>query len=152
MQHTFLFEPGIWTAEGTFWTADGRDISADGRTEITQGSSTRASQGKECGWVIAGRLRVLSSPPAEFVSIYCVMPSEKDPLTYKMTSENSTLGKLHGVFTITGPTIMSMYRSEQGNYQGTEHLRQIHSHHYEACGVLLMDDRRLSSWRVDLRR
>jgi hypothetical protein len=133
MQHTFLFEPGIWTAEGTFWTADGRGINADGRTEITQGSSTGASHGKECGWVL-------------------VMPSEKDPLTYKWTSENSTLGKLHGVFTVTGPTLMSIFRSEQGNYQGTEHITHIHPNHYEACGVLLMDDRRLSSWRVDLRR
>jgi hypothetical protein len=143
MHHTFLFEPGIWKAAGTFWTADGRALEADGRSEV--------SHAKEC-WMIAGKLRVLASPTVEFVNIYCMQPPAKDVLTSKWTMENATLGKLHGIFSVVGPSIMSLYRSEQGAYQGSEHLLQLEEDRYEAYGLLLMDDRRLSSWRVVLKR
>ena len=58
-----------------------------------------------------------------------------------------------GTFSIVGPSIVSLYRCEGGpGYYGTEHLMQIDPSCYEACGVLLLDGRRLSSWRVALRR
>jgi hypothetical protein len=142
-QHTFLYEPGVWTLSGMFWSADGQGIAVEGRTEI--------SHGKEC-WMLAGRMRVLTSPPAEFVNIYNIEVPGRDALSSKWSSENSTLGKLHGVFAVSGPCILSLYRSEQGGYQGTEHLRQITRDQYEAYGVLLMEDRRLSSWHVKLAR
>jgi hypothetical protein len=129
MSHTFLFEPGVWMVTGMYWSADAQGIALEGRTEI--------SHGREC-WMLAGRMRVLASPPAEFAS--------------KWTSENSTLGRLHGVFTIVGKAILSLYRSEQGGYQGCEHLLQITADQYEGYGMLLMDDRRLSSWQVKLTR
>jgi hypothetical protein len=143
MRHTFLYEPGVWTVSGMFWSADGEGIPVEGRTEI--------SHGKEC-WMLAGRMRVLTSPPAEFVNIYCIEPPGRDALASNWSSENSTLGKLHGVFTVIGPCILSVYRSEQGGYQGTEHLHQITVDQYEGYGVLLMGDRRLSSWHVTLAR
>ena len=143
MEHTFIFQPGVWKASGTFWTADGRALEAEGRSEV--------SHAKEC-WMIAGKLRVLASPPVEFVNIYCMSPPSKDAFTSKWTMENATLGKLHGFYSIVGPAIMSFYRSENGGYQGSEHLLQIDADRYDAYGMLLMEDRRLSSWRVELRR
>jgi hypothetical protein len=145
MKHTFLFEPGTWKATGVFWTADGRQLEADGTSEVTHA--------KEC-WMIAGRLRVLASPPVEFVNIYCMDRPDKDSLTSTWTMENASVGKLHGVFSVVGPAIMSIYRSQQGagGYVGSEHLIQIDESLYHAYGILLMDERRLSSWRVELRR
>jgi hypothetical protein len=105
MTHTFLFEPGIWTGTGTFWTEDGQATPVEGRTEITHR--------QDC-WLLAGSLRVQSSPPVEFVTLY---------------------------HSDGGPA-----------YFGTEHLTQIDAGHYEACGVLLLEGRRLSSWRVALSR
>ena len=143
MNHTFLFEPGLWTLTGMFWSAEGLGIAVDGRTEI--------SHGKDC-WLLAGRMRVRASPPAEFVNIYSIQVPGPGALSSKWSSENSTLGRLHGVFTVIGPTILSIYRSERGGYQGTEHLRQINPEQYEAFGALLMEDMRLSSWQVTLTR
>ncbi|HUN26359.1 MAG TPA: hypothetical protein VMU67_08630 [Steroidobacteraceae bacterium] len=143
MHHTFLYEPGLWTLSGMFWSADTEGIPVDGRTEI--------SHGKE-SWLLAGRMRVLASPPVEFVNVYTIEAPGTDALASRWSSENSTLGKLHGVFTIVGATILSLYRSEHGGYQGTEHLRQIAKDQYEAYGVLLMGERRLSSWHVTLTR
>jgi len=53
---------------------------------------------------------------------------------------------------LVGSSILSLYRSEQGGYLGTEHLHQMTPDQYVADGVILMDDRRLSSWRVTLTR
>jgi len=144
MTHTFLFAPGIWSGAGTFWTEDGHALPAEGRTEITH----RA----DC-WLLAGTLRVLSSPPVEFVNHYFIVPPGPDAISTKWTSENSAIGKLKGSFSIVGPSIVSLYHCEGGaGYYGTEHLMQLDPDHYEACGVLLLDERRLSSWRVALTR
>lgn len=143
MRHTFLYEPGVWTLSGMFWSGDAEGIAVEGRTEI--------SHGRDC-WMLAGRMRVLAAPPVEFVNVYTIETPGRDPLASKWTSENPTLGRLHGVFAVAGPAILSIYRSEQGGYQGTEHLRQITTDQYEAYGVLLMEDRRLSSWHLTLTR
>lgn len=143
MHHTFLFEPGVWTLSGMFWSADAQGIAVEGRTEISHGKGV---------WMLAGRMRVLASPPADFVNIYTIEAPEGEALESRWTSENSTFGKLHGIFTVVGPCILSVYRSEQGGYHGTEHLRQIALDQYEATGVLLMDERRLYSWHITLAR
>jgi hypothetical protein len=52
-----------------------------------------------------------------------------------------------------GSAILSLYRCQGGAcYQGSEHLMQMNPHHYEAWGVLMLDERRLSSWHVGLTR
>src|SRR5579872_4753898 len=63
MTHTFLFEPGVWTASGTFWRGDGEPMEAQGRTEITHRN--------DC-WLLSSTLKVLGSPPVEFVNAYCI--------------------------------------------------------------------------------
>ena len=63
MKHTFLFEPGVWTAEGTFWRGDGEALAALGRTDITHKS--------EC-WLLSGTMKVLGSPTIEFVNAYSI--------------------------------------------------------------------------------
>jgi hypothetical protein len=145
MNHSFLFEPGVWVGAGTFWTADAQALTAEARTVITHR--------EEC-WLLAGSLHVLSSPPVEFVNHYSIEPPQKELAALKWTAETSATGKLQGTFSVVGPSILSVYRSIEGSaqYQGTESLTQLNPHHYEACGVLLLDGRRLSSWRVALTR
>lgn len=144
MKHTFLFEPGHWTGVGTFWTEDGQATPAEGRTDITH---------RDDCWLLAGQLKVLSSPPVVFVNHYFIKPPPPDGISTTWNSENSAIGKLKGSFSIVGPSIVSLYRCDGGpGYYGTEHLIQIDPDHYEACGVLLLDGRRLSSWRVALTR
>jgi hypothetical protein len=144
MTHTFLFEPGIWTGAGTFWTEDGKATPAEGRTEITH---------RDDCWLLAGSLHVLSSPRVEFVNHYFNKPPPPDGISTTWSSQNSAIGKLKGSFSIVGPSIVSLYHCDGGpGYFGTEHLMQLDPDHYEACGVLLLEGRRLSSWRVALTR
>ncbi len=143
MTHTFLFEPAVWTAAGTFWREDGEPLEATGRTEI--------SHRPEC-WLLSGTLKVLGSPPCEFVNAYAIEPPGREGASMKWTSENATLGKLHGTFSVVGNSILSAYTSETAGYHGVEHLGQIDSDTYQATGLLLLEDRRLLSWQMLLRR
>lgn len=143
MAHTYLFEPGVWTGTGTFWRGDGQPLPAEGRTEV--------AHRPEC-WLLSGTLKVLGSPPVEFVNAYWIQPPGKDAGSLKWTSEDSAVGKLHGTYSVVGRSIMSVYRSEASGYYGAEHYRQIDGDAYEAAGVLVLDDRAISSWQLLLRR
>jgi hypothetical protein len=143
MPHTYLFQPALWTGTGTFWCGDDRPLPAECRTEVAH----RA----EC-WLLSGTLKVLGSPPVEFVNAYRIEPPGRDGAALKWSSESATLGKLHGTFSIVGSSILSVYRCESTGYHGAEHYRRIDDYSYESTGVLLLEDRRLSSWQVLLTR
>ena len=143
MTHTFLFEPGIWTAAGTFWRGDGEPMEAQGRTEITH---------RENCWLLAGRLKVLGSPPVEFVNAYCIDPPGRQHASMKWVSENATLGRLQGNFSVIGTCIFCVYRCHDSGYHGAEHFEQLDANSYRSAGVLFLEDRPLSSWQVTLRR
>ena len=143
MAHTYLFQPALWSGGGTFWCADGQVLPAECRTEVAHRS--------EC-WLLSGTLKVLGSPPVEFVNAYWIEPPEREGVAVRWKSENATLGKLHGTFSVIGSSILSVYRSESSGYHGADHLRRIDDDSYESTGLLLLKDRRLSSWQVLLRR
>ena len=143
MTHTFLFEAGVWSAEGTFWRADGEALAAQGRTEITHHT--------EC-WLLSGTMKVLGSPSVEFVNAYSIATAESGSHTLKWTSENATLGKLRGTFCVVGSCIFSVYGCDSSGYHGAEHLEQLDAAHYRSSGILLLEDRLLTSWQLTLTR
>jgi hypothetical protein len=143
VKHTFLFEPAVWSVGGTFWAGDRRAVDAQGRIEITH---------RDTCWLLAGSMKVLSSPTVEFVSAYSIELPGRDPTTLKWTAENAMLGKLLGVFSVVGESILSIFHSTDGSYQGTEHLAQLSPDSYRACAMLLFNQRKLSSWQVKLTR
>lgn len=143
MTHTFLFEAAIWTASGTFWRGDGEPMEAQGRTEITH---------REDCWLLSGKLKVLGSPPVEFVNAYCIEPPGRHHASMKWVSENATLGRLQGSFSVIGTCIFCVYRCHDSGYHGAEHFEQLDGNSYRSAGVLFLEDRALSSWQVMLRR
>jgi hypothetical protein len=146
MKHTFLFEPGVWTAEGTFWRADGEALAALGRTDITHHS--------EC-WLLSGTVKVLGSPSIEFVNAYSIATGDPGAIgsqTLKWNADNASLGKLRGTFSVVGSCIFSVYGCDDSQYHGAEHLEQLDATHYRSSGLLLLEDRLLTSWQLALTR
>jgi len=143
MMHTFLFEPGVWTSKGTFWRADGETLEAQGRTEIAHHPTV---------WLLAGSLKVFGSPPVEFVDAYSISPPGRDGTSMKWTSDNATLGKLSGTFSVVGSSILNVYTCTASGYHGAEHMGQVDANRYNAAGILLLNERRLYSWQVVLTR
>jgi hypothetical protein len=144
MMHTYLFEPGVWVSKGTFWRADGEPLEAQGRTVI--------AHPPDDAWILAGTLKVFGSPPVEFVNAYSISPPGRDATSMKWTSENATLGRLSGTFSVVGSSILSVYTCTASGYHGSEHMGQVDANRYNATGILLLNERRLSSWQVVLTR
>jgi hypothetical protein len=143
MSHTFLFEPGVWTGSGTLWRSDGEPLKTDSRTEIAHRS--------DC-WVLSGTLKVLGSPPTEFVHAYLNRPPAPGDASIKWTFENAMFGTLQGCFSVIGDSILSVYGSEVSGYHGSEHLGRIDADHYRSAGMLLLKGRMLYSWEQMLTR
>ena len=70
----------------------------------------------------------------------------------KWTAENATLGKLSGTFSIVGTSILCVYTCTASGYHGAEHMDQVDAHRYNTTGILLLNERRLSSWQLVLTR
>jgi hypothetical protein len=143
MAHTFLFEPAVWTSAGTLWRADGEPLETVGRTEIAHRT--------EC-WLLSGTLKVLGSPPTEFVHAALIEPPRPESHSMKWTAESATLGTLLGRFAVIGPSIMSVYGCESSGYHGSEHLGQLDADHYRSAGMLLLRDQIIYSWQMTLER
>lgn len=143
MNHTYLLEPGIWTGRGTFWREDGEALLAESQTEVAHQN--------DC-WLITGSLKVFGSPPVEFRNAYSIELPTKTGRCLKWTSENATLGKVRGTFSVLEHCIMSVYSCETAGYHGAEHYGRIDAEQYQASGVLLLEARRLSSWEILLTR
>ena len=103
-------------------------------------------------WLLAGSLKVFGSPPVEFVTAYSISPPGRDGTSMKWTSENATLGKLTGTFSVVGTSILCVYTCTASGYHGAEHMGQVDSNRYNAAGILLLNERRLFSWQVTLTR
>lgn len=143
MAHTFLFEPAVWIATGTFWRGDGEPLEAVGRTEIAH---------REQCWLLSGTLKVLGSPPVEFVHAYLIEPPGSDRGVMKWTFETETFGKLAGNYVVVDRSIVSQFGCETSGFQGSEHLGQLDDHHYATTGVLLQKDKLIYSWAMRLTR
>jgi hypothetical protein len=143
MSHTFLFEPAVWTGAGTLWRADGAPLNTQARTEIAHKS--------DC-WLLSGTLKVLGSPPTEFVHAYLIRPPAPGDASIKWTFENAMFGTLQGCFAVVGDSILSVYGCETSGYHGSEHLGRIDADHYRSAGMLLLKGRMLYSWEQLLER
>jgi hypothetical protein len=143
VRHTFLFEPAVWLARGTFWRGDGESIPAEGVTQITHQPSL---------WLLSGNLKVLGSPPVEFVTAYRITPATRESGTMRWTSEEATFGKVAGTYTVVGDCMFCVYRCEISGYHGAEALAQLDADTYRSSGVLLLAERCLSSWQMLLSR
>jgi hypothetical protein len=143
MSHTFLFEPAVWTAAGTFWRADGEALQLTGRTEI--------AHRPEC-WLLSGTIKVHGSPPVEFVQASLITPPGHGDASLKWSFESATFGKLEGRFAIVGGSILSIYACGASGYHGAEHLGRIDADSYRSAGMLLLKDRVMYSWETLLKR
>jgi hypothetical protein len=143
MRHTFLFEPAVWIATGTFWRGDGEPLEAVGRTEIAH---------RDRCWLLSGKLKVLGAPPVEFVHAYLIEPPVADGNVMKWTFETETFGKLAGTYVVVDRSILSLFGCETSGFHGTEHLGQIDADHYATVGVLLQKDKMIYSWAMKLTR
>jgi len=143
MKHTYLFEEATWKASGFFIDENGNEFSVEGEAKILH---------RKEFWENEGSMRVLAEMPIELRNIYKITPFEESTDTTKWTSENPALGKLVGNFIIVGDSILSLYRTEDNKFTGTEYLKKVDDNLYLNRGVLMKGNTKVSSWAVELRK
>ncbi|MBS0379119.1 MAG: hypothetical protein JSS29_11585 [Proteobacteria bacterium] len=143
MRHSFLFEPAVWSGTGTLWRADGEPLGAESRTEI--------AHRPDC-WVLSGKLRVLGSPPTDFVQAYLIEPPRGARDTLRWTFESALFGAIQGRFAEIGDSILAVYGCEATGFHGAEHYRREAVDTYRATGMLLNRGQLVYSWEMVHRR
>lgn len=143
MRHTFLFEPGLWIANGIFLDEQNQQMRLTGEAHITHQTDL---------WLNESCMRLDAQPGVEIKNSYQIIPfaEGKDFTTWK--SYNAELGILIGQFIIVSNTIISSYHSPDSFHRGTECLIMLDSYCYESKGFLFSGDGKVSSWSVNLSR
>ena len=142
-RHTFLFEPAVWGAEGTFFDAAGQAVPLVGETRVTH---------TEKGWRNEGRVRVLTNPPLIIENRYNIIPFTPGRDTTSWVSVNPALGQLSGRFILVGESILSLFESKAGEHKGGEVLIKESDESYRGRGALLARGGKVSSWLLTLTR
>jgi hypothetical protein len=143
VQHTWLFEPGIWTASGTFWERG--EIAREGR-------GTSIVRHMRDVWVIQGTMEILGEPPVRFRNDYRIDIPAPGASVVRWRSENPVVGTLDGVFVVADDAIMASFRSADGAAVGSEHLTYLAPDRYQARGLFLASGDVLSAWSMALVR
>jgi hypothetical protein len=143
LQHTWLFEPGVWTAAGTFWERG--EIAREGRgTSIVRHMSDI--------WVVEGTMEILGEPPVRFQNEYRIGVPKPGARVIPWQSENPATGILEGVFVVADDAIMSSFRSADGTAVSSEHLTYLALDRYQARGLFLASGNVVSAWSMALVR
>ena len=142
-RHTWLFEPGSWSAAGRFWEKG--EIAHDAR-------GTSIVRHLDDGWAIAGTLEIAGDPPLRFENDYRLNAPPAGARVVPWHSVNPSIGTLTGVFVVAGDTIMSSFRSADGAALGSEHLTCVAPDRYQARGLFLASGKVVSAWSMALVR
>ena len=143
VEHTFLFQEGIWNARGHYFDDTDRALPLDGMTRIMH---------LETLWINEAEMEIKTgdNSPIKIYNRYEIAHFKKGRNVTTWESQNPDLGILLGQFVIVGDTIISMCRSKNGEYSGTEIILKIDDTHYKNRGVLFKGNDKLSSWSIEL--
>ncbi|HJX72924.1 MAG TPA: hypothetical protein VJ307_02125 [Candidatus Deferrimicrobiaceae bacterium] len=97
-------------------------------------------------------MKVFFDEPVAIATSYEIEPFGTGKTSTHWKSSNRIFGNLKGHFVIVGDSILSLFRSEDGRYSGTEWLQMVDEGTYRSRRVLLDGDRTLSSWAMELRK
>ena len=141
--HTYLFKPGLWRADGEYFDAAGNAYPVEGESRVTHAHAL---------WINESLMRIVGNEGASFRNEYRITPfSEKRDFT-GWNADHDVLGKLTGRLTLVGDAILSLYRSEDSEYAGTESWLRISGILYRNWGTLFHGGDKLSSWMVRMNR
>jgi hypothetical protein len=141
--HTYLFKPGLWRADGEYFDAAGSSYPVEGESCITHAKEM---------WINESRMRIVGNEKTAFGNDYRITPFCEDRDFTVWHCDSDVLGKLSGRFVHVGDSILSLYRSDDSQYAGTEYWLRISGILYRNRGTLFHGNDKLSSWMIRLNR
>lgn len=143
MEHTFLFEPGLWISVGQYFDEEQNTVGMKGTTRIIHGE-------KEWRHTIS---TILDEEGAEEnVNVYIIEPFVPGIPATGWESDYPLLGKITGQYVTVGDSIIGCGQTEDGQYQVVETLQQKDENHYFSKGALFKERQIVSSWTAEMTR
>jgi len=139
----FLFEENIWIAKGVYIDDQGQYHAVEGEARITHTDGL---------WINDSCMTLQGDNAVEYKTRYEIVPMKRGQERTSWTSDNPALGKMTGKFIIVDDSILSIFFSKDGAFQGTDYFRLIDDDLYSNRGCLLRGDKKISSWAVELRK
>lgn len=143
MEHTFLFQEGLWLAEGFYFDEDCRPLPFSGFAEIIHSGDA---------WHNRSRMEICCGQEIVIENNYRIKPFPEGGDTTAWESANPAIGLLLGRFYIVADSIISTCTSQRGTYSGTEFFIQKSATGYLSRGIFSDGTRRLSSWTVEMKK
>jgi|SaaInlStandDraft_4_1057021.scaffolds.fasta_scaffold12671_3 hypothetical protein len=138
MNHTFLFLPGTWDAQGSY-TSSGNTVKVTGKTTISH---------HENKWIINSSMKLESGTVIQ--NDYEVVPFKDSCISTTWVSTNPILGKLIGDFTLQNNQIIENYHTEDQAFEGKEIMTMLDDSNYTCEGTLHHKGNVKSSWSINL--
>jgi hypothetical protein len=139
-RHTFLFEPGTWTASGQFWERGEIECAGQGLSIVRHTSVI---------WELEGTTRRAAGTLSEHLQAH--RPSRR--LTYRaLAVEEPGDRNPHGEFFVADDTIISSFQSSDGEFVGSEHMTYLAADRYQVRGLFLASGAVVSAWSMELMR
>ena len=126
MEHTYLFKPGCWRAEGLYHVGAEKTAPMTGEVTLTRTEKT---------WALTGFLDAALDEPLHVENAYEIHATV-NPMELAWTAQNPALGKLEGAFVVLPGIITSSYTAPDGVHSGSEMLMQVSETEYKMQGVL----------------
>lgn len=142
LRHTWLFQPGRWTAAGRFWAEGELEREARGTSIIRHAGTV---------WEIEGRMEIDGEPPLRFRNDYRLDAPGANARVLPWRSHNPAIGPLTGLFFVEDDAIMSAFQGDDGSV-GSEHMTRLAPDRYRARGLFLRSGAIVSAWSMDLVR
>ena len=134
--HSYLFEPGEWSARGTMFVRGQSESKVDGRARVEHDAEV---------WRLHMRLN-------DVVYEYEVSPFPGPESTARWRCIFPDYGAMTGQFTVVGDAILSSFRAESSRHHGFEHARLESRSRYQLAGAIFDGETLLQSWDLDLVR
>ncbi|MDR3154107.1 MAG: hypothetical protein LBW85_07540 [Deltaproteobacteria bacterium] len=141
--HTYLFRPGLWTADGIYFDELEKPHVQSGELLVEHAPDV---------WTIDSRMNVSGTDRRDFVSRYTVTPFKEGSSFTEWKSHIGGPEPVYGLFVVVQECILMPWQSQSGQYWGQESLISVSDGEYLSRGFAFIKDRKASSWAVRLLR
>jgi hypothetical protein len=141
-RHTFLFREGTWKALGYYSDALGNVQHMEGEFHISRLKNRQVAE---------ARINLLGKNASTFVQ-YFEIPDQDMNEHKSWNSLNLISGQMEGKVMYMNEYIFLMYSSPDGKYSGVENLEKVNDLHYKNHGFAFVNDQKMASWVMDIRR
>lgn len=142
MNHSFIFQEGLWTGKGFYIDDDGHSIPCESQIRTTHRTNK---------WFHESTMKLsLKEKVVEIQNVCEIIPFEKDIDYTTWESKTADIGTLLGQFVIVHDSIFSLCTSRDSAFQGSEVFLKRNNTSYKNRGVLVRRRKKVSSWTMEL--